>query len=480
MSTMGVPPPAPAVPEGALDASDVLAFTRQARADIADAQVRLLQGAAEWVVLHATCAWGDAEATLPDTDVPLSLTGEGAPAVRETAVVEFGAAVGMSSTSARNLLGSAAELVYRLPKLWHRVQAGQVETWRARRITDHTGDLTYDAARWVDAELAPFAHSCGITKIERAVAQAQARFAVPQVLDAELAEAGRRGVRVDPMVGIGGTVGVELTLEAADASDFDRAVARMAEHLAREGSTAELDARRALAVGEIARAHLASPLSGVRDDGRTVITSPRPATQIYLHLHAGEQHPEAATPMLQVGNQRGGMVSAEAVKRWLEEPGARVVVKPVIDLNRDESSSGVVVPDRLVDRLYLRDRQCVFPWCGRRARPPSERQTTDADHVFPSGRGGLTTLSNLAPLCRRHHRHKTHFGWSYTPLRTGRFLWTAPDGARYLRAGDDTVPLGQSPPPTRREPPPARPSWRHRRVTLPAPSPPPARDDPPF
>ena len=149
---MGVPPPAPAVPEGALDASDVLAFTRQARADIADAQVRLLQGAAEWVVLHATCAWGDAEATLPDTDVPLSLTGEGAPAVRETAVVEFGAAVGMSSTSASNLLGSAAELVYRLPKLWGRVQAGQVETWRELRKTHHTGELTYDAARWVDAD----------------------------------------------------------------------------------------------------------------------------------------------------------------------------------------------------------------------------------------------------------------------------------------------------------------------------------------
>ncbi len=456
--------------EGVLDASEVLAFTRRARAEVAQAQVRVLQGAAEWVVLHATCEFGDTEALLPDTDAPLSLSGEGAPDIRETAVVEFGAAIGLSTTSARNLLGAAAELVYRLPKLWERVQAGQVETWRARRITEHTGDLSYDAALWVDGQLAAYAHTCGVGQIERAVAHARARFAVGEVLDEELAGAAGRRVRVDRRVSAGGTVGVELSLEPADASDFERAVARMAEELARQGSVDELDARRAMAVGEIARAHLATPLPG---------SAPRGATQIYLHLHAAERHPDAGTTMFEVGNRGGGLVTAETVQRWLDLPGARVVVKPVIDLNHDEPVEGPAVPDRLAERLYLRDPQCVFPWCSRRVRPPTDRQTTDADHIVASSAGGETSMSNLAPLCRRHHRHKTHFGWSYTPLRPGRYLWTGPGGERFLRAGDDTVPLGPAPPPTRRELPP-KPRWRHRQISPPSGSPPQTADPPPF
>lgn len=476
MSLVMAPPPVGV--DGVLDAAGVIAFTREARAAAASAQVRVLQGAAEWVVLHATCGPGDVEALLPDADVPLSLTGEGAPGVRETAVVEFGAAVGLSTMSARNLLGSAAELVYRLPRLWERVQAGEVETWRARRITDHTGDLSYDAARWADEELAPFAHSCGPVTLERVVVDARARFEPGVLQDAELVEAERLGVRVDPAVGFGGTVGVELQLQAVDATDFERAVARMAEHLAREGSQADLEVRRAWAVGEIARAHLATPLVGQRADGSCVRTAPRAPTQIYLHCRPRIAHPEAGVTMLQVGNRAGGMVTVEAVQRWLEAPGARVVVKPVIDLNQDETSAGSVVPDRLAERLYLRDRTCVFPWCNRRARPPSDRQATDADHITPSGAGGPTAMSNLAPLCRRHHRHKTHFGWSYTPLRPGRYVWTSPVGDRFLRAGEDTVALGGSPPPTLREPPPPPPRWRHRQITGPTPASPPTRNTP--
>ena len=490
MSSLIAPADVPprVVADRVLDAAEVIAFTRQARADVADAQVRVLQGAAEWVVLHAACLPGEEEASAPDADASLSLTGEGAPGVRETAVVQFGAAIGVSTTSARNLLGDAAELVYRLPEIWKRVQAGRIDTWRARRITDHTGDLSYDAARWVDEELAAVAHSCGSLTIERVVADARARFEVGEVQDLELAEAEHLGVRIDPVVGIGGTVGVELHLQAADATDFDRAVSRMAEHLAREGVDADLELRRAWAVGEIARAHLAMPLTGERADGGTVTTAPRPATQIYLHYRPAEAHPEAGLATLQVGNRRGGTITGDALQRWLEAPGARVIVKPVIDLNQDESSAGHQVPDRMVERLYLRDQHCVFPWCARRARPPTDRQGTDADHITPSGMGGTTGMSNLAPLCRRHHRHKTHFGWSYTPLRPGRYVWTAPGGERYLRAGDDTVALGGAPPPTRRELPSTRPAWRHRLVALPAPAPPPqtspahaaARAAPPF
>ena len=52
---------------------------------------------------------------------------------------------------------------------------------------------------------------------------------------------------------------------------------------------------------------------------------------------------------------------------------------------------------------------------------------------------GPTTTANLAPLCRRHHRLKTHTGWSYTVLEPGSFLWSSPQGYQFLRDHDGTA-----------------------------------------
>ena len=57
--------------------------------------------------------------------------------------------------------------------------------------------------------------------------------------------------------------------------------------------------------------------------------------------------------------------------------------------------------------VAVRDKTCVFPWCTRPAR------RCDTDHIVPHNRGGPTCPCNLAPLCRRHHRIKTHGGWTY-------------------------------------------------------------------
>ncbi|MGI3198029.1 HNH endonuclease [Streptomyces sp. GLT-R25] len=63
----------------------------------------------------------------------------------------------------------------------------------------------------------------------------------------------------------------------------------------------------------------------------------------------------------------------------------------------------------------------------------------DLDHVRPFDharpeRGGPTTPENLQPLCRRHHRLKTHHpGWSVgRDARTGGAVWTAPTGHTYI------------------------------------------------
>ena len=61
--------------------------------------------------------------------------------------------------------------------------------------------------------------------------------------------------------------------------------------------------------------------------------------------------------------------------------------------------------------------------------------------------GGPTSTTNLAPLCRAHHRMKTHCGWTYEPATTTdhgvptAFTWTSPAGVRFRVNHHGSAPL---------------------------------------
>lgn len=53
-----------------------------------------------------------------------------------------------------------------------------------------------------------------------------------------------------------------------------------------------------------------------------------------------------------------------------------------------------------------------------------------------------TIATNLAPLCRRHHRAKTATVWKYERLADGSYWWQGPHGQSALvtRSGALTLP----------------------------------------
>ncbi len=151
---------------------------------------------------------------------------------------------------------------------------------------------------------------------------------------------------------------------------------------------------------------------------------------------------------------------AEQVRTWCRTAGT-VTVRPVIDLNDHLHVDSYESTGDLREQTALRDQTCVFPRC---TRPAS---ACDHEHCVPWPQG-QTCSSNQAPMCRRHHRHKTHLGWSYETLTPGVYLWTSPHGLKTLRMPEGTFDVTQAPP-VAPEPPPLEYS------IAPPPPPPPRR-----
>lgn len=109
------------------------------------------------------------------------------------------------------------------------------------------------------------------------------------------------------------------------------------------------------------------------------------------------------------------------------------------------------VPADLRRAVQLRDATCRFPGCRRRAA------RCDLDHSTAWAHAGTTDLTNLACLCRKHHRLKHQAGWRITHHPDGTLDWRSPTGRHYATHPATTLwpppAPGAAPPPFEDEPP---------------------------
>src|SRR5438093_8667648 len=78
------------------------------------------------------------------------------------------------------------------------------------------------------------------------------------------------------------------------------------------------------------------------------------------------------------------------------------------------------IPPALRRALHHRDRGCRFPGCGVRVG--------QGHHIRHWAQGGPTMLSNLALLCRRHHRAVHEEGYQLDRQPDGELRFRRPDG----------------------------------------------------
>ncbi len=405
----------------------VLVAAQAARRAEEAAAAALLAAAVEWAAMHEPTGGGNA-AYWWEAGQPIPLAGEGAPEIAEYAVAEFAAAVGLTTDAGRRLVGQALELSWRLPTLWEQVQEGRLPSWRARRVADATISLSRPAARFVDRQVAAVAGRVSVPQLDRLVQEAKIRFEAverPDPTDACPSVPDPRHVRVHTdEVSFDGTVPVTGELDLADALHLDRALAAAAEQLKVAGSGDTLDVRRAMALGELARRDLTLTFDGTTlKEARSAVSGPHRPVTLYLHL--SEQALAGGSPLGRCENTRSP-VSVDAIRTWCGHPDAIVTVKPVVDLTAHVRVDQYELPDRLRETIDQRDGHCVFPWCTRPAR------RCDHDHAIAYDAGGPSCSCNVAPLCRHHHRLKTHTPWRYKIPEPGVHVWTSPHGYDFL------------------------------------------------
>jgi 5-methylcytosine-specific restriction endonuclease McrA len=116
----------------------------------------------------------------------------------------------------------------------------------------------------------------------------------------------------------------------------------------------------------------------------------------------------------------GPRVPAETSRR-LACDASRVVMRHAADGRLVEVGARTrTIPPSLRRALQHRDRGCRFPGCGVRVG--------QGHHVRHWAAGGPTTLSNLAVLCRRHHRAVHEEGYQVERLPDGALQFRRPDG----------------------------------------------------
>ena len=104
----------------------------------------------------------------------------------------------------------------------------------------------------------------------------------------------------------------------------------------------------------------------------------------------------------------------------------RFITDPQTGTLLDYGRESYEPPQALKDFLIARDRTCRFPGCRRSAA------LSDLDHAQSWDDGGSTSAENLGALCRRHHRLKTHDGWSVTSHGDGSCTWVSPLGKKFF------------------------------------------------
>lgn len=324
------------------------------------------------------------------------------------AAEEVAVALRLSPTTAQRRIDVARRLAGTFTATGGALRSGQISRWHATAMTEETADLAPPLALAVEARVLPRAGQQTPGQFRRAVRRAVATVDPMEVEARHAAEVGNRAVRCYPEDS--GMAVVEARLSADGAAALMAAVTALAGKWD-SGDGRTIEVRRADALVDMAHAVLNDP---------ALPRSQRRPARIEVTVDLATLTGLADNPAELAGY---GPIPASLARRLAADgEWHRLVTDPASGALLDYGRTTYSPPAALVDFLLARDRTCRFPGCGL----PGVR--CDIDHGKAWDDGGTTCAENCGMLCRRHHRLKTHTGWSMERDPDGGVTWTSPTG----------------------------------------------------
>ncbi len=405
---------------------ELLTYAGERAETVRVAEADLLRVAYQWAITHHPDRLDPAYQDKPGREKARRLGGDGTPQVCEFAAAQLGARIGRSPYAAAQLMADALDLYYRHPKLWARVQAGQVRASYARFVAVKTRDLTPAEAAYVDAAVAESADGrLTWTRFEALVA-AKVAQAAPD-LAREREEKAAKATFAKKLRGEAhGMASYLVRADVATIDQIDAAVTARADTLVEAMPEASADQRRVHAV--LLMATGATP--------ETPMSDLLPTVQLYLHSYlpldgapdAGpDAEPDAEPDDQPIARLEGhGPVTEAWITRVLG-PHAKFKITPVLDLAGQAPVDAYEIPDRHRQAVHLITPADTFPFASSLSR------NQQVDHTIPFDEGGPSGVGNYGPMTLRHHRIKTHSaGWQVKQPFPGIYIWRDPHGEFYL------------------------------------------------
>lgn len=328
----------------------------------------------------------------------------------DSATAEVAAAMNISHRKASGQMRIAATLREHLPKVLDLFRQGLLSgrviaavTWRTRLIVDD------EVWARIDTALAEHVRSFGPLsddKLAAAVDVLVHRFDRDALITSR-ANARSRDFTVGDFEDESGLTSIWGKLLAPDAAVLDKKVSAMAAGVCDDDPRSHAE-QRADALGALANGNDHLPCACGSPTCPATVANPAPKSSVVINVIADKTAVEAAKTLdsscdsTDVGTAilSGTDTLPTPMLAELLRSGARL--QP-LGLPCDEREASYRPSAKLVRFIRARDLTCRFPGCTMPA------ELCDVDHVIPFPIGA-THPSNMACLCRKHHRLKTPRG----------------------------------------------------------------------
>jgi hypothetical protein len=321
-----------------------------------------------------------------------------------------------------------------LPATFTALQEGAISFRHATVIAEEADSLPVEARTAFDADMAPRARQMTAVQLGRKARAVREKMHPESIRERHVRAAADRRVCVEPARD--GMARLELLMPAPEAFGIFNRLDDTAQALAGPAEPRTLDQLRADVATDLL-------LNGQHRTTEPTSTNPTHAGPIHADpdnsTDSTHQFPQGIVPTVMVvvpvltllglseepATLEGyGPIDAETARELAGNAKSwfRILTHPETGTVLSVGQTSYKVPEAMRRYLQYRDGTCRAWGCNRQAR------NCDLDHTVEWHNGGHTAVDNLAHLCERHHKLKTHTGWDVEQVGDGRLQWTSPLG----------------------------------------------------